>query len=210
MSAIASSAGSVATAPPAGVIGPNALIRVGEALTERHGAATAARLFDEARLGPCLAAPPTVMVDEREVGALHAVLRARLGVAEARAVGHRAGVLTADYLLAHRIPPMAGRVLRLLPAQPSARLLLGAIGGHAWTFAGSGTFSWRAGRPVHLSITDCPLCRGARTTADAPLCDYYAGTFERLFGVLVHPQASVVQTQCQAAGAAACRFLITW
>lgn len=194
----------------AGVIGPNALIQVAAALTDSHGSAEAATVFAQAGLGRYLDTPPEAMVDERLVTALHATLRSRLGVADARAVTDDAGVRTADYLLAHRIPPAARRVLKVLPPVLAARMLLGSIGAHAWTFAGSGTFTYRAGRPVVFTIEGCPLCRGAHAAPDAVLCDYYAGTFRHLFLTLVTPRARVAQTTCQAAGAAACTFTITW
>ena len=79
---------------------------------------------------------------------------------------------------------------------------------HAWTFAGSGRFSARHGHTTVLSIAACPMCRDQ--TASEPLCDYYAGTFERLFARLVHPSARARETHCQAMGDAACRFEITW
>ena len=56
--------------------------------------------------------------------------------------------------------------------------------------------------------TLAPLARGAQH--NAPLCDYYAATFERLFVMLVHPRACVVETACEAQGAAACVFELAW
>ncbi|WP_404379767.1 bacteriochlorophyll 4-vinyl reductase [Caenispirillum salinarum] len=197
-------------AAAAGVIGPNALIQVAAALKESYGPAEAAAVFAAAGVARYLDTPPRTMVDERMVTALHAALRAHLGVAEARAVADDAGVRTADYLLAHRIPPAAQRVLRVLPPTLAARMLLGSIGAHAWTFAGSGTFTHRAGRPVVLEIKGCPLCRGALAASEEVLCDYYAGTFRHLFLTLVTPRARIAQTTCQAAGAAACGFIIAW
>jgi divinyl protochlorophyllide a 8-vinyl-reductase len=46
--------------------------------------------------------------------------------------------------------------------------------------------------------------------ADEPLCDFYAGTFERLFRVLVHPDTVVTETACQATGDASCLFEARW
>jgi divinyl protochlorophyllide a 8-vinyl-reductase len=63
-------------------------------------------------------------------------------------------------------------------------------------------------RPVVLLIEGCPICRGAH--AAAPICDYYAATFLRLFTRLVHTRAVVRETACAAAGAGACRFEIDW
>lgn len=197
-------------APGAAVarIGPNAILQVTDALLAACGAERTRELYEAAGLAAYLGDPPSGMVDEREVMRLHAVLRARLPEPALRRIAWDAGTTTGDYLLAHRIPRVAQRVLRALPPSLASRALLAAIARHAWTFAGSGTFSSRAGRPVVVSIEDCPLCRGARATA--PLCDYYAATFQRLFRVLVAPAALVTETACSARGDDACRFSIAW
>jgi divinyl protochlorophyllide a 8-vinyl-reductase len=123
-------------------------------------------------------------------------------------VSHAAGVATADYLLAHRIPKPVQLLLKLLPAPLACRLLLAAISRHAWTFAGSGRFDARPGRPTLLTIRDNALCRGQHS--DHPVCDYYAATFEQLFRVLVHRQARVTELSCEARGDDACSFEIRW
>jgi len=187
-------------------IGPNAIIRVGEALAARFG--SAAEVFADAGLAHYLATPPTQMVDEREVIALQQALRLRLGLTEARAVSFDAGLRTGDYLLAHRIPRPAQRVLRLLPPGPASRMLLKAVGKHAWTFSGSGEFSFTAGRPVRVSIAGCPICRGSQATE--PVCDFYTATFERLFRVLVSRRTEAREVACQALGAPACVFEMSW
>lgn len=191
-----------------GRIGPNAITRIAEAVAARRGPAVLADLFAAAGLARHLSEPPTRMVDEREVTRLHAVLRARMGNAEARELSVVAGQLTGDYLLANRIPRPMRWLLPKLPAVLASRVLLAAVGRHAWTFAGSGRFRAVPGRPVRLSIEGCPICRGAQ--ADEPLCEYYAATFERLYRALVHPGAVAVQTGCTAAGAGACRFELRW
>lgn len=201
-------AAAVHAADAAGRIGPNAIIRVAEALRREGGDAQALRVFSAAALEPYLRHPPERMVDEAEVTRLHATLRAALGDARARAVSRDAGYATGDYLLAHRIPRPVKAVLKMLPATLAARVLLQAITRHAWTFAGTGVFTATPGRPVRFQIRGNPICRG--TVATQPVCDYYAATFERLFRVLVHPRATVVETDCEAAGAAACRFEIRW
>lgn len=187
-------------------IGPNAITRVAEALTAARGSAD--DVFAAAGLTRYLADPPESMVDERDVTALQHALRAELDAESARLVGHDAGLRTGDYLLAHRIPKPAQRVLKLLPPGPASRVLLKAIGKHAWTFSGSGHFSYSIGRPVQVRIQDCPLCRGSQ--ADVPVCDFYRGAFERLFTTLVNRRTQVVETQCQALGAEACLFEMRW
>jgi divinyl protochlorophyllide a 8-vinyl-reductase len=187
-------------------IGPNAITRVAEALRASH--ADVEGVFSAAGLGAYLRSPPIEMVDERDVIVLQQTLRRMLTRAESTAVNHDAGLRTGDYLLAHRIPKPAQRVLRLLPARPSSRILLKAVGQHSWTFSGSGDFSYRLGNPVRVRIQDCPICRGADT--DWPVCDFYAGTFERLFRTLVHRHTRVRETECQAQGAPACVFEMAW
>jgi divinyl protochlorophyllide a 8-vinyl-reductase len=188
----------------AGRIGPNAVIRVAEVLTEEMGAAATRTLFTAAGLSRYLDAMPDEMIDEDEVTLLHAVLRERLGVARARHVGWQAGHRTGDYLLAHRIPRGAQRLLRAMPAALAEALLLAAVGRHAWTFAGSGRFAARPGAPTVVQIDDNPLCRGV--AADEPACAYHAATFERLWRALVDSRTTVVETACCAQGAPACRF----
>ena len=123
-------------------------------------------------------------------------------------MARRAGERTADYLLSHRIPKPAQAVLKRLPAPLAARWLLKAIRGHAWTFAGSGQFSATAGTRVVLEIRGNPMCRGLHL--QAPGCDFYAATFERLFRVLVHPASRAVETHCEACSDDRCRFELRW
>lgn len=209
-----------------GRIGPNAVTRLAEALDELHGPPVTDAVFDEAGLLRYRQAPPSVMVDETVVTSLHAALRRSLAPQDAAVVARRAGVLTGDYLLANRIPAPVRTLLRALPAPWAARLLVRAMSSHAWTFAGSGAFGAVAassptgpvaitqpdggsGLPrLQLVVSGCPLCRGS--TAPAPVCDYFAATFERLFAALVSRSARVHETACQSSGANSCRFEVRW
>jgi divinyl protochlorophyllide a 8-vinyl-reductase len=193
---------------PAGRIGPNAIIRVAEVLQENFGPEVTAGLFAQAGLGHYLLKMPEKMVDELEVLSLHQVLRATLGDVSCADLTWKAGLKTADYLLANRIPKFAQLVFKLLPARLAARLLLKTIGGHSWTFAGSGQFSSEVGQTVVLTIRNNPLCRGVRN--EQPVCDFYSATFERLFQVLVHPRAQIEEISCEAQGDDACRFELNW
>lgn len=195
----------------AGLIGPNAILRVAEVLPARVGEPMTRALFEQAGLLRHLLQPPKDMVPESDVRALHGVLRQRLGDPLAREVAREAGRRTAAYLLAHRIPRVVQGLLKRLPAPLAARVLLQAITRNAWTFVGSGTFSAlpiRWGRPVRLQIEHNPLCRGV--VSDAPACDFYAATFETLFRALVHPRSQVQEVECEACGGRACRFDIRW
>lgn len=189
-------------------IGPNAITRLAQALTQRCGSAATEDLFGRAGLSEYLATPPRQMVDEAHARRLHGLLRTLLDPATAAAVARDAGVATAEYLLAHRIPRPAQAVLRVLPAPLAARALLAAVGRHAWTFAGSGSFSVALQPQPVLTIRGNPLCRGQHS--EVPVCDYYAATFERLFRELVHRRARVEEIFCEACGADACRFVVRW
>ena len=197
-----------AAEPPsvAARIGPNAVLQLAEALDEA-GADTRA-VFAAAGLTGHLDAPPTTMVPETDVIALYAALRRVAGEARAHAIARDAGVRTARYLLAHRIPRPAQAVLKALPPRLAARLLLTLIARHAWTFAGSSALEIGHGRPSRVVFADSPIARGA--TATAPVCDFYAGTFEGLFQALVAPRASAHETACAATGAPACTLSLTW
>lgn len=185
-------------------IGPNSIVRVAEALAELQDADTRSRVFERAGLAQYLHRPPESMVDEREVAALHQALREILGIEQARRIGRDAGRRTGDYLLAVRIPAFAQRILKLLPARLAERALLKAIAGNAWTFAGSAAFSARPGRPTRLTLVGSRVCLGAHERE--PLCDFYAGTFERLLRALVDPSTRVVEVQCQGKGDSECVF----
>ncbi len=185
-------------------IGPNALIQTARALVALHGEAAALPLLVGAGEAEVLAHPPQEMVAEARFNRLVTTLAAALGPAEADRVLRRAGELTGDYLLQHRIPAGFQWLLRRLPTDMALRLLLGAIGSHAWTFSGSGHFHYAVlgGGRVALTIDDCPACRGV--VAARPICGFYAGTFEHLFHRLVDPAITVVEAGCHACGGAGC------
>ncbi len=185
-------------------IGPNAIIQVAWAVRDRWGAELAEPLLEGAT-GYRMTALPGTMVDEREARALVRALVDQVGADAAMPVLRDAGHRTGDYLLAHRIPAPAQWLIRHLPRRLGLRLLLAAITRHAWTFAGSGRFVVERGAPwPGLVFEGCTMCRDLHS--DRPMCDYYAGTFERLLGALVAPGVVVVEVECEAIGGSACRF----
>jgi divinyl protochlorophyllide a 8-vinyl-reductase len=190
----------------AGMIGPNAITRVIEALDALEGRQSVQRIFGASRLEAYLFQPPTKKVDEAQVKRLHQMLHADLGDERARAVGRFAGKLTADYLLRYRIPLPAQIALRCCPTRLASRMLAKAIAGNAWTFVGTGSFSARHGHRTTFTIRFCPICQGQRSAE--PYCDFYAGTFVRLYACLVNKGARVTEIGCQAMGAPACTFEI--
>jgi divinyl protochlorophyllide a 8-vinyl-reductase len=203
-------------AAPPGRIGPNAILRLIDALESCVGRDRMRQVFEIAGQARYLGDRPATMVDERAVTSLYTTLPAQLGVRLAAEVSAQAGRLTGDYLLAQRIPAPVRVLLRALPASVAARVLVPAIRRHAWTFAGTGRF---AAAPVHgrtgaravrwrLRIEHCPICRGC--VSNVPGCSYYAATFERIFAALVHRGAAVREVECEAQGAPACLFEVSW
>jgi divinyl protochlorophyllide a 8-vinyl-reductase len=190
-------------------IGPNAITRVEAALTAQLGEEACQCVFARAGLLRHIANPPTDMVPEADVMRLHGELHRALPAADADAVAAEAGRQTAAYLLDMRIPWLAQVALRLLPKSMAARLFTRAIARHAWTFGGSGRFSAsRDAGGLVLLIADNPAARGYR--AERPSCHYFTETFRGLYTAILGPRVRVVETQCEAAGAEACRFRLTW
>lgn len=195
---------------PDALIGPNAITQVVAAARDQLGPAQTNMMLRKAGLRRYILRPPTKMVPEAEVVALHSALAATGSGEAARSIASDAGTRTAEYLLKNRIPPAAGFVLRYLPARLSAGLLLKAISHHAWTFAGSGTFDFSNSKPARISICGSPLFED--TPAACLAGAYYRHTFERLFQKLVHHRC-----HCREAGSLSeevprggAHFVLSW
>lgn len=183
-------------------IGPNAILQLVPVLDRAIGARARMGLFVEA--GVALPRPDAGMLPETEVIRLHRAVCFWFP-ALAPDLLRQAGLETADYILANRIPVFAQAIIRRLPAPLAARVLAKAIARHAWTFAGSGVFQIDRFRPLIVSIAHNPLAAGS---AKSPSCHWHAAVFERLFETLVWRRTRVVETECCAMGALACRFQI--
>lgn len=186
-----------------GRIGPNVLIQTAHALAHRLGRDTASRVL-QVSTHHTFETLPTEMVDEATANALTRHLVTTYGPPFARTVMRDAGERTGEYLLAHRIPGIARLVLPALPSRFALRILLTAISRHTWTFAGSAKVEILPGAPAVIAIKNCPMCAGL--TSDAPLCDFYVGTFHRLAQVLLGPRGFADEITCEARGDSACRF----
>jgi divinyl protochlorophyllide a 8-vinyl-reductase len=183
-------------------IGPNAILQHLPVLDDAIGIALRDALLH--RAGVAEPPPDAGMLPEGEVARLHHAVRLFLPD-RAPDIQRAAGLATGDYILAHRIPRAAQALIRALPKPLGARLLAMAITKHAWTFAGSGVFRVLCYRPLRVEIRDNPLALGP---ADAPICQWHAAVFERLFGVLVWPDAQVHEEACTAMGNPSCIFRI--
>lgn len=182
------------TAPA--LIGPNAVIQLGEAMRVVAGQDAARHLFDLARCPELLEHPPDKMIDEKVPVRLFRTLWRDWPAATAHRVACEAGHRTAEYIMANRVPGPVRFLLRALPGKIGARLLLSAIQKHAWTFAGSGTCQVEA-RICLISIKSNPL--------RMPDGAWHGAVFERLFQRLI---AHGTRVQHSTTGAQADRFAI--
>jgi divinyl protochlorophyllide a 8-vinyl-reductase len=173
----------------------------GEGAKSRH-------IFSQAGSPQWLDSPPAEMVDETRVARLHATVRELLPETRANSILKEAGRMTAEYLLANRIPRLAQTVLKILPPSLAARALTRAIGSHAWTFAGTGRFRGDIGSNATFEIWDNPLCRERDLTPG--LCVWHTAVFERLFRELVSARTTAEETHCVRNGDPCCRFVLTW
>jgi divinyl protochlorophyllide a 8-vinyl-reductase len=185
-------------------IGPNTIIQVVSVLRDRRSPAFAEDLLRDAT-PYSMESLPTEMVDEREAQAVVRTLVSRIGAVHAAPVLREAGYRTAEYLMAHRIPAFAQLLIRLLPRRLGLQVLLQAMLKNAWTFAGSGHFRIVPTRGAPELVFDgCAMCRDMHEAE--PMCDFYAGTFERLIAALVAPAVRVTEVECIAQGGQTCRF----
>ena len=191
----------MATALDVARIGPNAVLQHLPVLDAEIGETLRGALM--LRAGVVEPAQDSGMLEEDEVARLHHAVRLYLPERRAR-IQRAAGLAVGNYILANRIPRAAQALIRALPAWAGARLLTAAIGKHAWTFAGSGRFRVVSHRPLRLAIAANPLATGP---AEAPICDWHAAVFERLYGALVWPGVRVEEEACSAMGAPECVFL---
>ena len=186
---------------PGARIGPNSILQLVPVLDARLGEAARSQLLDA--VGVHRLPADDGLMDEAPAARVHQALRhhyPQLAPDLAREAGER----TADYILKHRIPAVAQRVLRRLPAWLAAPMLASAIEKHAWTFAGSGRFRVVSKQPLVFELVDNPVVRGEQ--AAAPVCTWHAAVFQRLFNTLVDRNMHCVETRCCACGDDSCRF----
>lgn len=182
-------------------IGPNALIQSVNALREQYNEDLIRTILGQCGQEDLLVTSPTTMVAEQAFADLVVALADQLEIEPARQVLWRAGQLTAGYLLQHRIPRPFQWLLRPLPHRPALQLLLLAVGKHAWTFVGSGQFSYVVGKMPELTVL-------TRLYPGEAVCGFYGGTFDHLIHVLITAQAQTQVTTLLAAGQTKCVYTI--
>ena len=187
----------------AGRIGPNAILQLVDVLERRGEFDLCRSVLEEA--GVMRPRRDAGMLPEADCAAVHQALRRLSSGAEG--LLEEAGLATGDYILAHRIPKLAQRVLRVLPGGVAAPVLTKAIARHSWTFAGTGEFRVESARPLVVSVARNPLVAGWQ--ADTPQCIWHVAVLRRLYGRLVWPGVKVTEVACCACGDPACRFEVS-
>ncbi|WP_207708764.1 bacteriochlorophyll 4-vinyl reductase [Heliobacterium mobile] len=189
-----------------GKIGPNSIIQTVAALKEKYGDEKADVILRQGGKGYLIDNLPSEMVDEKEFISLVHMLASSVGHTETKVILRRSGELTAKYLLKHRIPGPIQWLLKVLPAKQGLRILLSAISKNAWTFVGTGTFSYDSENEKKIYIENCLSCRGLHSSQ--PICSFYEGTFEKLIQTLIVSKAQVREIECIALGAKTCTYQI--
>lgn len=184
----------------AGRVGPNAISQLVGPLRSALGDTEARTVFAAAGLAHAFDSPPAKMVSERDAAALFGAIRGNMPAASADEVLAAAGLRTADYVIANRIPAPLRLLLPLLPVRASARLLLKSVERHAWTFAGSGHCSTESRPNPVVFIVDNPLA--------TPGCPWHSAVFRQLFRRLASSEAGVRHPACCARGDSICSFEI--
>jgi len=179
------------TGPTRAVVGPNAITQLAAALDACCGQATEHDVLKAAGLSCYAAAMPTTLVPESEAARLFAATRSIVGLPKADAVLSMAGSLTADYIIANRIPHRARQILQHMPPWLAARMLLVAIKAHAWTFAGSGHVTVDIGRYPSMTIAANPLA--------TPGCHWHVAVLQGLLRKSGAPAANVAHVQASTA-----------
>lgn len=184
-------------------IGPNALTQLFDPIKHQFGDEILAQLLK--RAGISTMPDMLSLIDEAPVIRFHTQLHQAFPE-HAETIERQAGIGTAHYILANRIPKLAQIILRVLPTKLAAKVLTKAIKKNAWTFTGSGSFKVVEQNPITLEITNNPLVRNMRS--EMPLCVWHRAVFETLFRALVSKNTLVTETSCCACGST-CRFEIT-
>lgn len=163
-------------------IGPNAILQSVEVMREALGERRTQAILDDAQIEVMPSGDG--MIPEIEAIRLHRWL-ALHEPSGGFIIAHESGLRTADYIIAHRIPKSASKLLQHLPSHVAAPILMAAIRRHAWTFVGAGRFETQGGWKFSID----------RQFADDPvlpsdtLYHWYAAVFTRLYECLVSPRS---------------------
>ena len=185
-------------------IGPNVVLQLIPAAIALGLGDRLQTLFKAAGFENWWTDPPKEMIAAKDAAILFCAIHKTFSGMEAEALLTRAGQMTADYLLANRIPRAAQVILRLMPRNISVPVLSNAIAKHAWTFAGAGRFQARMTPALQFEIAGNPLCADLQTSY--PSCHWHAAVFQRIFESIFHKPVRVIEKDCACVSDRFCRF----
>lgn len=165
-------------------IGPNSIIQTVASLEAKYGKSEAERLLRKIGQGYVIGNLPTEMVEESKFHSMVMALQKDLGDEVTAAILKESGERTAKYLLKVRIPGIFQKLVKLLPPRPAFKIFLFAISKNAWTFAGSGEFTFNMNRPPEINVRV--------TYPSLPVVgNFYLGTFTALLQELVNEKTTI-------------------
>lgn len=180
-------------------IGPNSIIQTVGALETAHGKAGAENLLKKIGQGYLIGNLPTEMVDEAKFHSLVSALQKEIGDQATSIILKESGERTAKYLLKVRIPGIFQKLLKILPPGPAFQLFLFAISKNAWTFTGSGEFSYATKPSPEINVKV--------TFPSKPVVgNFYLGTFTALLRELVNPKTTIKTDIRKEKNAILCRY----
>ena len=165
-------------------IGPNSIIQTVAALEAKYGKSKTENILRKIGQGYIVGNLPKEMVEESKFHSLVIALQKEIGDGPTAAILKESGERTAKYLLKVRIPGIFQKFLKLLPRRPAFKLFLFAISKNAWTFAGSGEFTYSMNQPPEITVNV--------TFPSHPVVgNFYLGTFNALLQELVNPATKI-------------------
>ena len=165
-------------------IGPNSIIQTVAALEAKFGKKEADTILKKIGQGHFIGNLPTEMIEESKFHAMVTSLQKELGDKATAGILKESGERTARYLLKVRIPGIFQKLVKLLPSRPAFQIFLFAISKNAWTFAGSGKFSYTMSRPPEISVI-------VTYPTNPVVGNFYLGTFTALLQELVNPKTKI-------------------
>ena len=180
-------------------IGPNSIIQTVSALEAKYGKAEADARLTVAGQGHLIGNLPSEMVEEEKFHNLVKSLDKELDSDVLAELLNDSGQRTAAYLLKVRIPGFFQTLLKPLPSGLAFKLLLFAISKNAWTFAGSGDFSYTTGKTPEITVKV--------TYPTLPVVgNFYLGTFTKLLRELVNPDTKIDASITGESGDILCKY----
>ncbi|HHE08000.1 MAG TPA: bacteriochlorophyll 4-vinyl reductase [Chlorobaculum parvum] len=165
-------------------IGPNSIIQTIGALESGYGKNETEKLLKKMGQGYLIGNLPSEMVEESKFHSLVTALQKEIGDKSTASILKESGDRTAKYLLKVRIPGPFQSIVKLLPAWLAFKVLLFAISKNAWTFAGSGEFSYGSKLSPNIMVKV--------TFPSHPVVgNFYLGTFTALLRELVNPDTAI-------------------